>query len=148
VSPRGEVPALVEGEVGILVDSTMILEYIEDRWPKPALLPATPEDRARVRMLEDVMDTQYARAASDSNRPAAWPSGWLAPMPVPAWPRPPRRRRPRSPGCRTSPGSSSRGLMKREYRDHRLEWMIRSGGLQVVLDGLRAQNIRFNREFE
>ena len=28
------------------------------------------------------------------------------------------------------------GLMKREYRDHRLEWMIRSGGLQVVLDGL------------
>ena len=24
-------------------------------------------------------------------------------------------------------------LFKREYRDHRLEWMIRSGGLDVVL---------------
>jgi hypothetical protein len=33
--------------------------------------------------------------------------------------------------------------MKRQYRDHRLEWMIRSGGLQVVLDGIAADNIRF-----
>jgi len=35
------------------------------------------------------------------------------------------------------------GQMKRQYRDHRLEWMIRSGGLQVVLDGIAADNIRF-----
>ena len=35
------------------------------------------------------------------------------------------------------------GLFKREYRDHRLEWMIRSGGLQVVIDGLRNDDIRF-----
>jgi glutathione S-transferase/RNA polymerase-associated protein len=35
------------------------------------------------------------------------------------------------------------GRMKRQYRDHRLEWMIRSGGLQVVLDGIAAGNIRF-----
>jgi len=35
------------------------------------------------------------------------------------------------------------GQFKREYRDHRLEWMIRSGGLQVVLDGLAKNNIRF-----
>ncbi len=40
------------------------------------------------------------------------------------------------------------GLMKREYRDHRLEWMIRTGGLQVVLDALAQDNIRFNSEFE
>lgn len=32
---------------------------------------------------------------------------------------------------------------KRQYRDHRLEWMIRSGGLQVVLDGLANDDIRF-----
>ena len=38
------------------------------------------------------------------------------------------------------------GLFKREYRDHRLEWMIRSGGLQVVLEGLEQDNIRFNVE--
>jgi glutathione S-transferase len=35
------------------------------------------------------------------------------------------------------------GLFKREYRDHRLEWMIRSGGLQIVLDGIAKNNVRF-----
>ena len=35
------------------------------------------------------------------------------------------------------------GLFKREYRDHRLEWMIKSGGLQVVQAGLEKNNIRF-----
>ena len=38
------------------------------------------------------------------------------------------------------------GTFKREYRDHRLEWMIRSGGLDVVIEGLRAENIRFSNE--
>ena len=35
------------------------------------------------------------------------------------------------------------GLFKREYRDHRLEWMIKSGGLEIVAEGLRKRNIRF-----
>lgn len=35
------------------------------------------------------------------------------------------------------------GAIRREYRDHRLEWMMKSGGLQVVLDGLAKNNIRF-----
>ena len=38
------------------------------------------------------------------------------------------------------------GLFKRQYRDHRLEWMIRSGGVEVVLKGLEKDNIRFNSE--
>jgi hypothetical protein len=38
------------------------------------------------------------------------------------------------------------GAFKRQYHDHRLEWMIRSGGLQVVLEGLKQDNIRFNSE--
>lgn len=29
-------------------------------------------------------------------------------------------------------------------RDHRLEWMIRSGGIDVVLTGLREDTIRFS----
>ena len=37
-NPRGEVPALIDGEVS-LFDSTIILEYIEDKWPHPPLLP-------------------------------------------------------------------------------------------------------------
>ncbi len=36
---------------------------------------------------------------------------------------------------------------KREYRDHRLEWMIRAGGLDIVAAGLAADNIRFNGSF-
>jgi glutathione S-transferase len=35
------------------------------------------------------------------------------------------------------------GQIRREYRDHRLEWMMKSGGQQVVLDGLARNNIRF-----
>ena len=38
------------------------------------------------------------------------------------------------------------GVFKREYRDHRLEWMIRSGGLDVVLEGIEKGNIRFSNE--
>lgn len=35
------------------------------------------------------------------------------------------------------------GQIRREYRDHRLEWMMKSGGQQIVLDGLSKNNIRF-----
>ena len=57
-NPRGEVPALLDGDAAIF-DSTVILEYVEDKWPAPAMLPPTPAERARVRMLEDVMDTHF-----------------------------------------------------------------------------------------
>jgi glutathione S-transferase/RNA polymerase-associated protein len=40
------------------------------------------------------------------------------------------------------------GVFKREYRDHRLEWMIRSGGAQIVLDGLAKGNVRFAVELK
>ncbi len=39
------------------------------------------------------------------------------------------------------------GLFKREYRDHRLEWMVKSGGLSVVEEGLARNNIRFIEPF-
>ena len=57
-NPRAEVPTLVDGDVAIF-DSTIIQDYIEERWPLPALLPPSPAARARVRMIEEVMDTQY-----------------------------------------------------------------------------------------
>ncbi|WP_218578708.1 glutathione S-transferase family protein [Vineibacter terrae] len=40
------------------------------------------------------------------------------------------------------------GRFKREYRDHRLEWMIKSGGVEVVLKGLEKSNIRFSTDFK
>jgi glutathione S-transferase/RNA polymerase-associated protein len=39
------------------------------------------------------------------------------------------------------------GLFKREYRDHRLEWMIKVGALEVVTKGLERDNIRFGPDF-
>ena len=44
------------------------------------------------------------------------------------------------------PAMIASGQFQREYRDHRLEWMLRSGGMQVVSDGLAAGTIRFSAE--
>ena len=35
------------------------------------------------------------------------------------------------------------GQRKREYRDHRLEWMVKSGAMEIVTKGLERDNIRF-----
>jgi glutathione S-transferase len=51
VSPRGKVPVLIDGGA-TLYDSTIINEYLEDRYPKPALFPADPVARGRCRQLE------------------------------------------------------------------------------------------------
>src|SRR5512139_1816030 len=57
-SPRAEVPALVDDDVRVF-DSTIVLDYVEERWPEPPLLPASPAERARVRMIEEAMDAHY-----------------------------------------------------------------------------------------
>ncbi|MEO6025973.1 MAG: glutathione S-transferase family protein, partial [Candidatus Binatia bacterium] len=57
-SPRREVPALVDGDTTVF-DSTIILEYLEDKWPTPPMLPTSPVERARARTLEEICDTQY-----------------------------------------------------------------------------------------
>src|SRR5215472_18531063 len=56
LNPRLEVPTLVDGDVAVF-DSTIILEYVEERWPNPPLLPVGAAERARVRMLEELCDT-------------------------------------------------------------------------------------------
>ncbi len=216
-SPRGEVPALVHGDVAVY-DSTVILEYIEDCWPSPPMLPDTPAERARVRMLEDVMDTHFeainwglseirffGRATGDLARAietsaavqvAGWFTwltsqlgertffngtrfGWGDMSVVPllngitafgfeaegnlkAWL---DRVNTRESVAQVSeaadlvrfdgPNSDidalqaavAAGLFKREYRDHRLEWMIKSGGISVVEAGLQQGNIRFTDVF-
>lgn len=62
VNPRAEVPALVEGDFA-LYDSTVICEWLEDRYPEPPLLPRDPELRAKCRLVEDLADTQLDAAA-------------------------------------------------------------------------------------
>ena len=50
VNPQGLVPFLVDGDVGI-GQSMAILEYLEEVYPEPALLPASAAARARVRSI-------------------------------------------------------------------------------------------------
>jgi glutathione S-transferase/RNA polymerase-associated protein len=215
VSPRGEVPALVDGDFAVF-DSTVILEYIEDRWPEPPLLPKGAAERARVRMLEDTMDTHFeaitwgmseirnfGRAsgalaetmlARAGEQLAGWYQwleqqlgdrtwfngaafGWgdlcVAPFvngavgfghkPVAGsrlaeW-HVRVNERPSVAACAKaaaavafdSPAISldavrqamEQGLFKREYRDHRLEWMVKTGGIEIVQRGLEKRNVRF-----
>ncbi|MEM1231409.1 MAG: glutathione S-transferase family protein [Pseudomonadota bacterium] len=217
-SPRGEVPLLLHEEAAIF-DSSVILAYIEEVWPNPALLPATARDRARVRMLEETMDTHYeaitwglsevryfhrasgaeaerfeAIAQEQLMRWHAWLAAQLADRPwfngdafgwgdlcvlpfvngavgfgygpdAPAltdWLARANARDSVAPVVAAaaavafdSPAISleavheamAAGLFKRQYRDHRLEWMVRSGGLGVVADGLAKDNIRLIEPF-
>lgn len=50
-NPKTQVPVLVDGDV-TLYDSTVIAEYLEDKYPSPPLFPREPEARARCRLLE------------------------------------------------------------------------------------------------
>jgi glutathione S-transferase len=61
VNPRAEVPALVDGNF-CLYDSTVICEYLEDRYPEPAIYPRDPQLRAECRLIEDLADTQVDAA--------------------------------------------------------------------------------------
>lgn len=213
-NPRGEVPFLRDGDAAIF-DSTIILEYIEDKWPTPPMLPKSPLERARVRLIEDVMDCHYepinwglgelnnfkratgelkdtimARAGEQIAGLHAWLErelgdrewfngdnfGWgdLSVVPyingsagsgftppkgskLEAWHKRAMGRSSVSTsaqeavdsisGMQDVSGAVEAGLFKREYRDHRLEWMIKSGGLDVVLKGLEKDNIRFTPDF-
>ncbi|WP_309646366.1 glutathione S-transferase family protein [Phenylobacterium sp.] len=215
-NPRAEVPALVDGDVSVF-DSTIILEYLEDAYPEPPMLPAGAADRARVRMIEEVMDAHFeainwglseirwfrraegelaqallAKAARQTQGFFAWLDGQLGDRPwfngetfgwgdlsvVPYLNGSVGHGNPPAKGSKLSdwlaranarpsvgatndeartPASTSampnvaelveKGLFKREYRDHRLEWMIKSGGTEVVLRGLERKNIRFSPEF-
>jgi glutathione S-transferase len=212
-NPRGEVPVLfVDGAP--IFDSTIILEFIEDAFPEPALMPADPMARMKARTIEEVCDTHYEaitwglseianfkRATGDqaaamqatAGEQLARLNGWLdkqlgdaewlngetfgwadlcaAPFvqgaagfgfgpaegsALAGWLSRVRAR----PSCAASfeqalaslaamaqvAGIVEAGLFKRQYRDYRLEWMIRSGGVDVVLKGLERNNIRFNQE--
>lgn len=54
LNPQGLVPTLLDGE-RILRQSLAILEYLDEVYPEPPLLPATPRDRARVRSIANVI---------------------------------------------------------------------------------------------
>ena len=212
-NPRHEVPVLVDGDARIF-DSTIILEYIEEKWPQPALLPRGPDERARARMIEDVMDTQYeainwgimeiarfkrasgnlrdtllARAREQTGKLGQWLTrelgehpwfngdtfGWAdiavvphlngsarsgngpaAESPLASWLARANARdsvaqmlEAAKEWLKSAPDPTqalASGRFRRQYRDHRLEWMLRSGGMSIVLEGLERNTIRFSNE--
>jgi maleylacetoacetate isomerase len=50
INPQALVPILVDGE-NKLIQSLAIMEYLDETYPNPPLLPKTPPERARVRAL-------------------------------------------------------------------------------------------------
>ena len=57
LSPLRRVPVLIDDRV-TLADSSVICQYLEDRYPEPALYPLDVADRARARWLEEFADSR------------------------------------------------------------------------------------------
>ncbi len=57
LSPLRRIPVLLDGDL-VLNDSTVICEYLQDRFPAVPLYPADPVRRARARWLEEYADSQ------------------------------------------------------------------------------------------
>ena len=55
INPQGLVPALTLDSGETLIQSPAIIEWLEERYPTPALLPADPEARAHVRALAAIV---------------------------------------------------------------------------------------------
>lgn len=64
LNPKRQVPVLVDGDV-VVYDSTVVLEYLEDRYPEPPLYPRDAITRARCRQLEAAADEIWFPAIWD-----------------------------------------------------------------------------------
>jgi glutathione S-transferase len=61
-NPTGRVPTIEEDDGRPLPESVVIMEFLEERYPEPALLPPDPADRAFVRLLifrDDELTSPY-----------------------------------------------------------------------------------------
>lgn len=89
LNPQGMVPTLVDGSV-VVTQSLAIIEYLEEAYPQPPLLPALPVDRAWVRSLalliaSDIQPLNNLRvlrylnhvAQLDEARRSAWIRHWI-----------------------------------------------------------------------
>ncbi|PLW68996.1 glutathione S-transferase family protein [Pseudohalioglobus lutimaris] len=57
ISPLKKIPVLIDGDL-VLPDSSVICEYLEEKYPSPSTMPSSPEDRASARFLEEYGDTR------------------------------------------------------------------------------------------
>lgn len=54
LNPSAVVPTLIDGGT-VLTQTSAIMEYLEEQYPEPPMLPRDPADRARVRAMTQVM---------------------------------------------------------------------------------------------
>ena len=75
LNPFAQVPVLEDGDL-VIAESVAILEYLEERFPTPALLPGDPRNRAVTR--------QYMLWAYDyiADPWKAWMAQWFTDMPA------------------------------------------------------------------
>lgn len=57
LSPLRRIPVLIHGDL-VLTDSSVIAAWLDEAYPGHPLLPATTDDRARARWLEEYADTR------------------------------------------------------------------------------------------
>jgi maleylpyruvate isomerase len=90
VNPQRRVPTLVLDSGDVLMQSPAIIEYLEEVFPTPPLLPADPVARAKVRAfaavigcdihpLNNLAPLQYLRRVLKQEQPAidAWYHHWI-----------------------------------------------------------------------
>jgi glutathione S-transferase len=54
INPLGTIPCLILDDGSRLPESSAIMEYLDEKFPTPPLLPKTPEARAKVRLLQRI----------------------------------------------------------------------------------------------
>ncbi len=90
LNPQGLVPSWQEADGWTVAQSVAILEYLEERFPTPALLPSAPRARAEVRSLvqtiacdihplNNLRVTRYLREhwQADDARVSDWLCHWM-----------------------------------------------------------------------
>lgn len=91
INPQGQVPALLTDKGGLLTQSLAIVEYLEQQFPTPPLLPADAESAAQVRALAltigaeihplvtmRIADYVSTLPGSDDTTMPAWRRHWIA----------------------------------------------------------------------
>ena len=61
LSPYGKVPLLRYGD-DIIYESAIVNQYLDEVFPEPPLMPASPGDRARARIWIDYCDSRFTTA--------------------------------------------------------------------------------------
>lgn len=81
LNPGAVVPTLVDGDE-VIIESSVIMQYLEDIAPAPTLLPAAPADRARMRLWLKRIDDPVHPATGVLTHGTAFRASFLARSPA------------------------------------------------------------------